>query len=285
MCAPSRWSAAAPAASSSCSRCSTGSPRPCAPTRRALPSSPTRPRCSQATRPPCARGSATSSSSAAPFFILRAATVAVEPGTIIVDPRQAHRRRPHRMGDVGGGGAVARCIGARVRRQRLRGSGGHAALDVASVRVRGRRLCNAGGASTTQGERIRREAGPSPGGEPASSCPWRLVAQAQAATACARLDRDRRQARDCIARTLRRGRKLGVAVEGPRRPRLHGQVRAPCGRAFAAVRRRLMSPKGRPEGESAPKREARSAQGSPMSPKGRPEGESAPKRVARRVVP
>jgi general secretion pathway protein K len=39
-----------------------------------------------------------------------------------------------------------------------------------------------------------------------------------------------------------------------------------------------MSPKGRPEGESAPKRAAR--RGSPLSPKGRPEGESAPKRAA-----
>ena len=39
-----------------------------------------------------------------------------------------------------------------------------------------------------------------------------------------------------------------------------------------------MSPKGRPEGESAPKRV--SAEGSPVSPKGRPEGESAPKRVS-----
>jgi len=37
-----------------------------------------------------------------------------------------------------------------------------------------------------------------------------------------------------------------------------------------------MSPKGRPEGESTPKRF--SAEGSPVSPKGRPEGESAPKR-------
>ena len=36
------------------------------------------------------------------------------------------------------------------------------------------------------------------------------------------------------------------------------------------------SPKGRPEGESAPKRD--SAEGSPPSPKGRPEGESVPKR-------
>ena len=39
-----------------------------------------------------------------------------------------------------------------------------------------------------------------------------------------------------------------------------------------------MSPKGRPEGESAPKRV--SAEGSPVPPKGRPEGESAPKRVS-----
>ena len=39
-----------------------------------------------------------------------------------------------------------------------------------------------------------------------------------------------------------------------------------------------MSPKGRPEGESAPKRV--SAEGSPVIPKGRPEGESAPKRVS-----
>ena len=37
-----------------------------------------------------------------------------------------------------------------------------------------------------------------------------------------------------------------------------------------------MSPKGRLEGESAPKRHG--AEGSPGSPKGRPEGESAPKR-------
>jgi hypothetical protein len=37
-----------------------------------------------------------------------------------------------------------------------------------------------------------------------------------------------------------------------------------------------MSPKGRPEGESTPKRS--SAEGSPLGPKGRPEGESAPKR-------
>jgi hypothetical protein len=38
-----------------------------------------------------------------------------------------------------------------------------------------------------------------------------------------------------------------------------------------------MSPTGRPEGESAPKRF--SAEGSPVSPTGRPEGESVPKRV------
>jgi len=37
-----------------------------------------------------------------------------------------------------------------------------------------------------------------------------------------------------------------------------------------------MSPKGRPEGESAPERV--SAEGNPVNPKGRPEGESAPKR-------
>ena len=43
-----------------------------------------------------------------------------------------------------------------------------------------------------------------------------------------------------------------------------------------------MSPKGRPEGESAPKRD--SAEGSPVSPKGRPAGESGPERAARRVV-
>jgi hypothetical protein len=43
-----------------------------------------------------------------------------------------------------------------------------------------------------------------------------------------------------------------------------------------------MSPKGRPEGESAPKRV--SAEGSPVSPKGRPKGESVPERAARRVV-
>ena len=39
-----------------------------------------------------------------------------------------------------------------------------------------------------------------------------------------------------------------------------------------------MSPKGRPEGEFAPKRV--SAEGSPVSPKGRHEGESAPKPVS-----
>jgi hypothetical protein len=39
-----------------------------------------------------------------------------------------------------------------------------------------------------------------------------------------------------------------------------------------------MSPKGRPEGEFAPKRV--SAEGSPVSPKGRPEGEFVPKRVS-----
>ena len=39
-----------------------------------------------------------------------------------------------------------------------------------------------------------------------------------------------------------------------------------------------MSPKGRPEGESAPKRF--SAEGSPVSPTGRPEGESPPKRLS-----
>jgi hypothetical protein len=43
-----------------------------------------------------------------------------------------------------------------------------------------------------------------------------------------------------------------------------------------------MSPKGRPEGESAPKRV--SAEGSPVSPKGRPKGESVPEHAARRVV-
>jgi hypothetical protein len=39
-----------------------------------------------------------------------------------------------------------------------------------------------------------------------------------------------------------------------------------------------MSPKGRPKGESGPKRV--SAEGSPGSPKGRPEGESAAMRVS-----
>jgi len=39
-----------------------------------------------------------------------------------------------------------------------------------------------------------------------------------------------------------------------------------------------MSPKGRAEGESGPKRV--SAEGSPVSPKGRPDGESGPKRVS-----
>jgi hypothetical protein len=39
-----------------------------------------------------------------------------------------------------------------------------------------------------------------------------------------------------------------------------------------------MSPKGRPEGESVPKRV--SAEGSSVSPKGRPECESAPKRFS-----
>src|SRR5512145_2232542 len=39
-----------------------------------------------------------------------------------------------------------------------------------------------------------------------------------------------------------------------------------------------MSPMGRPEGESSPKRV--SAEGSPVSPMGRPEGESSPKRVS-----
>ena len=39
-----------------------------------------------------------------------------------------------------------------------------------------------------------------------------------------------------------------------------------------------MSPKGRPEGESALKRF--SAEGSPVRPKGRPEGESSPKRFS-----
>ena len=42
-----------------------------------------------------------------------------------------------------------------------------------------------------------------------------------------------------------------------------------------------MSPKGRPEGELAPKREARRIV---IIPKGRPEGELAPKREAPRVV-
>jgi len=39
-----------------------------------------------------------------------------------------------------------------------------------------------------------------------------------------------------------------------------------------------MSPMGRPEGESGPKRV--SAEGRPVRPKGRPEGESCPKRVS-----
>jgi hypothetical protein len=43
-----------------------------------------------------------------------------------------------------------------------------------------------------------------------------------------------------------------------------------------------MSPMGRPEGESAPKRV--SAEGSPASPMGRPEGESARSASARRAV-
>jgi hypothetical protein len=43
-----------------------------------------------------------------------------------------------------------------------------------------------------------------------------------------------------------------------------------------------MSPKGRPKGESAPKRV--SAEGSPLYPKGRPEGASGLERAARRVV-
>jgi len=43
-----------------------------------------------------------------------------------------------------------------------------------------------------------------------------------------------------------------------------------------------MSPKGRPEGELAPKRE--SAEGSSVSAQGRPERELAPKLEERRVV-
>jgi len=39
-----------------------------------------------------------------------------------------------------------------------------------------------------------------------------------------------------------------------------------------------MSPTGRPEGESAPKRF--SAEGTPVSPKGRPEGETVPTRFS-----
>jgi hypothetical protein len=44
-----------------------------------------------------------------------------------------------------------------------------------------------------------------------------------------------------------------------------------------------MSPTGRPEGESAPKRV--SAEGSPVSPTGRPEGESGPERVSAKGGP
>ena len=44
-----------------------------------------------------------------------------------------------------------------------------------------------------------------------------------------------------------------------------------------------MSSKGRPEGESTPKRF--SAGGSPVSPKGRPEGESGPERVSAKGGP
>jgi len=44
-----------------------------------------------------------------------------------------------------------------------------------------------------------------------------------------------------------------------------------------------MSPMGRPEGESTPKRV--SAEGRPVSPKGRPEGESGPERVSAKGGP
>ncbi len=44
-----------------------------------------------------------------------------------------------------------------------------------------------------------------------------------------------------------------------------------------------MSPTGRPEGESDPKRA--SAEGSPVSPTGRPEGESTPKRASAKGSP
>jgi hypothetical protein len=43
-----------------------------------------------------------------------------------------------------------------------------------------------------------------------------------------------------------------------------------------------MSPKGRPEGEFAPKRVR--AEGSPLNPKGRPEGKLPGSASARRVV-
>jgi hypothetical protein len=49
-----------------------------------------------------------------------------------------------------------------------------------------------------------------------------------------------------------------------------GRTRSSRGAGIGVGRSLAVSPKGRPEGELAPKRVA---EGSPMSPKGRPEGE------------
>jgi len=51
---------------------------------------------------------------------------------------------------------------------------------------------------------------------------------------------------------------------------------------FDSNRRAGHEPEGPSRGRISP--EARNAEGSPVSPKGRPEGESAPKRAARRVI-
>ena len=85
--------------------------------------------------------------------------------------RQAHCRRPHRVGDRGGGGAVARGVGPRLRRQWIRAHRRSPAFDLASVRVRGRRLRHAARASATEVRRVRGAPGPAarrkpaPGGE------------------------------------------------------------------------------------------------------------------------
>ena len=132
-CAPSPSSAAVPAASRSCSRCSTDC--------RALGMA--APRFALITDQPCIAAAATADGARAcsgrilvergVVLHLQSGATAVEPGAVIVDARPAHRRRPHRLGDRGRRAAVAGRRRTRVRRTRL-----HRASTITCARRRTR---------------------------------------------------------------------------------------------------------------------------------------------------